>query len=207
MIISFPFLRAKDLRMSLLIMITCSFLTLLYVGDIYDRLVYTRYKHIFRTIAVLMVFFAVNPEKWIWWKQYQNETATIKRRQSVTTRNEITRKMNTILLLPIYSARCQSAAASVVVSDTLDALYILRRCLCCYSCSLCAYLPLTTPPLWSYIPRVCSLTPAAYVVASNSSDASCIHHPLPKPLLLSLIPRARHTLPTPPLLYSIPWAC
>ena len=32
---SFPFLRAKDLRTSLLITITCSFFTLLYVGGIY----------------------------------------------------------------------------------------------------------------------------------------------------------------------------
>ena len=41
MIISFPFLSAKDLRTSLLIMRTHSFLTLLYVGGIYARLVYT----------------------------------------------------------------------------------------------------------------------------------------------------------------------
>ena len=34
---SFPFLRAKDLRTSLLIMRTCSFFTLLYVGGTYAR--------------------------------------------------------------------------------------------------------------------------------------------------------------------------
>ena len=37
MIISFPFLRAKDLGTSLLIMRTCSFLTLLYAGGTYKR--------------------------------------------------------------------------------------------------------------------------------------------------------------------------
>ena len=41
-------------------MITRFFLTLLYVGDTYARLVYTWYKNIFRTIAVFIVFFAVN---------------------------------------------------------------------------------------------------------------------------------------------------
>ena len=49
--ILFPFLRAKDLRAkdlraSLLIMRTCSCFTLLYIGDTYARLVYTRYKNI-----------------------------------------------------------------------------------------------------------------------------------------------------------------
>ena len=57
---SFPFLRAKYLRTSLLIMRSSSFLTLLYVGDTYARLVYTWYKNIFRMIAVLIIFFAVN---------------------------------------------------------------------------------------------------------------------------------------------------
>ena len=70
--ISLPSLRAKDLRMSLLIMRTRSFLTLLYVGGIYTRLVYTWYKNIFCVIAVLIVFLASNGKKLIWWKQYQN---------------------------------------------------------------------------------------------------------------------------------------
>ena len=61
--ISFPFLRAKDLHMSLLIMRTHSFFTLLYVGGTYARLVYTWYKHIFRVIAVLIVFLDVNGKK------------------------------------------------------------------------------------------------------------------------------------------------
>ena len=39
--LSFPFLRANDLRSSLLIMITRSFFTLLYVGGTYARLVYS----------------------------------------------------------------------------------------------------------------------------------------------------------------------
>ena len=61
--ISFTFLRAKDLRTSLLIMRTCSFFTLLYVGGKYARLVYTWYKNIFFMIAVLIVFLAVNEKK------------------------------------------------------------------------------------------------------------------------------------------------
>ena len=60
MIIEFPFLRAKELHMFLLIMRTCSFFTPLYVGNKYVRLVYTWYKNIFRMIAVLIEFFAVN---------------------------------------------------------------------------------------------------------------------------------------------------
>ena len=43
---SFPLLRANDLRLSLLIMRTRSFLTLLYVGDTYARLVYSWYQNI-----------------------------------------------------------------------------------------------------------------------------------------------------------------
>ena len=62
---SFPFLRAKDLRTSLLIMRTCSFLTLLHVGGTYARLVYNWYKNIFRMIAVLIVFHAANGGKGI----------------------------------------------------------------------------------------------------------------------------------------------
>ena len=57
---SFPFLRAKYLRTSLLIMIICSFFTLPYVGGTYARLVYILYKNIFRMIAVLIVFHAAN---------------------------------------------------------------------------------------------------------------------------------------------------
>ena len=60
---SFPFLRAKGLRTSLLIMRTCIFFTLLYVGDTYVRLVYTWYKNIFLMIAVLIVFHAANGGK------------------------------------------------------------------------------------------------------------------------------------------------
>ena len=61
--ISFPFLGAKYFRTSLLIMRTLVFFTLLYVGGTYARLVYTWYKNIFCTIAVLIVFFAVNRKK------------------------------------------------------------------------------------------------------------------------------------------------
>ena len=61
--IPFPFLRAKDLRTSLLIMIPPSFLTLLYVGGTYARLVYTWYKNISCMITVLIVFLPANKKK------------------------------------------------------------------------------------------------------------------------------------------------
>ena len=56
---SFPFLLAKDLRRFLLIMRTCSFLTLLYIGGTYARLLYTWYTNIFHMIAVLIIFLSV----------------------------------------------------------------------------------------------------------------------------------------------------
>ena len=61
--LSFPFLRAKDLRTSSLIMRTRSFFTLLFVGGTFTRLVYIWYKKIFPVIAVLIVFYAANREK------------------------------------------------------------------------------------------------------------------------------------------------
>ena len=57
--ISFPLLRDKDLRTSLLIMINRSSFTFLYVGGTYARLLYTWYKNIFRLISVPIVFLAV----------------------------------------------------------------------------------------------------------------------------------------------------
>ena len=63
MIISLPFLRARDLRTYLLIMITHSFFTLLYVGGKYTRLVYTWYNNIFLMIVVLIVFLAEKKKK------------------------------------------------------------------------------------------------------------------------------------------------
>ena len=70
---------------------TTTWSTLLYVEDTYARLVYTWYKSVFHTIAVLIVFFAVIREKGIWWKQYQNDTAERQRRDSVTISNKISR--------------------------------------------------------------------------------------------------------------------
>ena len=61
--ISFPFLLDKDLRIFLLIVRTCSFFTLLYVGGAYPRLVYTWYKNIFHMIAVLIVFLRYSRKK------------------------------------------------------------------------------------------------------------------------------------------------
>ena len=77
MIISFPFLRAKDFRTYLLIMRTCSFFTLLYVGVTYARLVFTWYKTIFRKIAVFIVFHAANGKK------MESDERNIKTRQQL----------------------------------------------------------------------------------------------------------------------------
>ena len=74
--ISFPFLHAKDLRTSLLIIITCGFFTLMYVGGTYARLVYTWYKNIFHTIAVLLVFLAAGKKK-------ESDENNIKTRQQI----------------------------------------------------------------------------------------------------------------------------
>ena len=46
-------------------------------------------------IAVLIVFLAANGGKVIWWKTYQNMTATRQRRDSVTGRDTIARKIDT----------------------------------------------------------------------------------------------------------------
>ena len=59
---SFPFLRTNDLRLSLLIMRTRIFYTLVHVGT-YTRLVYSWYQNIFHVIAVLIVFHAENEKK------------------------------------------------------------------------------------------------------------------------------------------------
>ena len=61
--ISFPFIRAKGLRKSLLIMRTRSFFTLMYIQGTYVKLVYTWYRNVFRVIAVLVLFIAVNQKK------------------------------------------------------------------------------------------------------------------------------------------------
>ena len=106
------------------------------------HLVQKYFLHDFSTDSIL----AVNKKKGIWWKKYQNETETRQRRGSVTVTNTIARKINTLLSLPIHWGRCQSAAASVVVSNPLDVLYILHQCLHCCCCSLCAHFPPPTPP-------------------------------------------------------------
>ena len=60
MVISFPFLLAKDLRGFLLITRTHSYFTLLYVQVKYARVVYTWCKNIFHMFAVLIIFLAAN---------------------------------------------------------------------------------------------------------------------------------------------------
>ena len=73
--ISFTFLRAKDLCKFLLITRTRGFFTLLYVGITYASLVYTWYKDISRTIAVLIVLLSVNKKK----EYYKNNIKTRQR--------------------------------------------------------------------------------------------------------------------------------
>ena len=80
-------------------------------------------------------------KKGIWWKKYQNKTATRQRRDSVTVSNLKTRKINTPLSFPIHQDRRRSAAASVVVFYPLDASFILCQFIRCRFCSLCACIP------------------------------------------------------------------
>ena len=94
----------------------------------------------------------------------------------------IARKINTPLLLPFHRSRRQSAATFVVFSETLDASSILCRCLHCRCCSLCANLPLPTPPSLSPIPKDPHHDAAASVVFPESSPP-----PLSPP-----IPQTRH---------------
>ena len=108
--------------------------------------------------------------------------------------------------MSIHRAHRRSTAASVVFSDPLDALYILRRRLRRRCCIIRAHLPPPSPPLSLYITQARCLAPAAFVVVSDPLDASCIPCPLPKSPSSSLIPRAHLTLPTSPSLLSIPWA-
>ena len=63
----------------------------------------------------------------------------------------ISGKIDTPLSLHIHRD-CQPAAASVFVSDTLNALSILRWRLCCSCSSICVHVPLPTPSSSSYIP-------------------------------------------------------
>ena len=56
----FPFLLTKNIHGFLLLMRNRGFLTLLYVGVTYARLVYTWYKNIFYMIAVLIVYLTAN---------------------------------------------------------------------------------------------------------------------------------------------------
>ena len=145
---SFPFLCANDLRTSLLIMITRSFFTLIYVGGTYATLLYICYKNSLHMIAVLIVFYAKTGKRNLM-KKYQNKTATRQIQDSVTVINLKASKINTPLSLSTYQAWCWSAATSIFVFDSLDALSILRRHIRCCCCILRARLPPPTPPLLS----------------------------------------------------------
>ena len=43
----------------------------------------------------MIVFLAANEEKLIWWKQYQNETATTQQQDTVTINDAVARKIDT----------------------------------------------------------------------------------------------------------------
>ena len=130
-------------------------------------------------------------KKGIWWKQYQNETATKHRRDNITMSDAIERTFNTPFSLPIHQARCQAASASAVVSKPLDALFILCwRIRCCYYSCLCFLPSLPTTLLSLYIPWSYCQSPAPSVVVFDPSDALSIPRPLPTSLLLSLSPQA-----------------
>ena len=96
---SFPFLRANDLRSSLLIIRAHSFFTLLYVGGTYARLVYSWHQNIFHVIGVLIVFHLGNKKTGR--KKYQNKTANQER------------NIKMLLSLPIHLAHHRIATAAV----------------------------------------------------------------------------------------------
>ena len=127
------------------------------------------------------------------------------RQDSVTVRNSIARKIYTPPSLPIHWYRRQSAAASVVVSNPLYTSSILFRRLRCQYWIIRAHPPPPTPPLSLYIPRARRLSPTAYIVVSNPSDALSFPRPLPMPQLYLLGPWANLLLSTPPSLLSTPW--
>ena len=76
-------------------------------------------------IAVLIVFIAVNKKKESDEKN-QNKTATRQILDGVTVNDTMVRKIDTPLTLTIHQACCRAPAASVVVSNTLEALSILH---------------------------------------------------------------------------------
>ena len=163
MIISFPFLRSKDLHTYLLIMRACSFLTLLYVGVTYARLVFSWHKTIFRIIAVFILFHAANGEK------MESDENNIKTRQQLdrdktllllATWNQgkwtlryscqftrpVVDPMPPLLLSSIpWRLYLSSADASVVVVVVSVLLLLLRRLYHCSRFFGCVIYP--PPPL------------------------------------------------------------
>ena len=121
-------------------------------------------------------------------KKYQNKTATRQRRDSVTVSNAIARKIDTPLSFPIHWARSLAAAASAVVPNPVDTLYILRRRLS----SHCRFL----------LPR--HRAPAASVIVFDTSDASYIPRLPPTPPSSALSPQTCPPPPTVPSL-SVTW--
>ena len=141
---SFSFLRAKDLHTSLLIMRSHIFYSPVRRGSIRKvsvHLVQKYFPHDCNTDSISCSEQGGKESD----EKYQNKTATRQRRDSATVSNLKAKKINTSLSLSIHQARRQSAAASVVFFDPLDALYILRRSILCCCCSLCGHLLPLTP--------------------------------------------------------------
>ena len=104
---SFPFLRANDLRLSLLNIRARSFYSLVHRGwGTYARLVYNWYQNIFHAIAVLVVFHAANgkPEE----KNIKTRLQIKKGKSKCCCRHQ-----TTWLIIAPLSPRCRTAIATL----------------------------------------------------------------------------------------------
>ena len=144
--ISFPFLRARDLRTyywSWELVFFHSPVRRGYIRKVSVNLVQKYFLHDCSTDSISCSERVKKESD----KKYQNDATTRQTQYSVTVSDEIARKINTTLSLPIHRARSWAAAVSDVLSDPLDTSYILCRRIRCRCCSLCVHLPPPTPPL------------------------------------------------------------
>ena len=119
MIISFPFLRAKDLRTFLFIMRTLFLNSTVHRGYIHKVSVHLVQKYFPHDCSTDSIYCSEQKKE-----SDKNNIKTRQqrdRRDSVTVRDVISRKINISLSLPIHRARRQAVSASVVISDPLEA--------------------------------------------------------------------------------------